>query len=135
MTFNGNWQRQSGEERTEEYRTWRTTLGVGAVCDIDQIEYNYQTGKPIMIIEICVADLQDEDHPGGVREDSQPSPRFFDAIEAGKLSPDRPQGRLLRYMAQTFNVPLLRLVYVKGRFDRVWLWSDKVPVRECSLVQ
>ena len=123
MTFNENWSKEDGESRTREYRDWRTVQGLPAVCDADQIEYRMVDGEavPVAIIELSVADMQSEDHPGGVREGADLSPRFLEAVEA-KVAANRGQGMILRLMADTLDCPLLLVVYIKGRLEHgVWV--------------
>lgn len=124
MTLTANWSRQSGSDRTEEYRTWRTTLGQGCVCDVDQIEYKFRDGVlvPCAIVELCVADQRSDEIPAGVPPNQPPSPNFLKAVEA-KACMDRPQGKLLRLVAATLKVPLLLVVYVDGRLpDGLWVF-------------
>jgi hypothetical protein len=120
MTLNANWDKVGGEARTEEYRTWRTNLGFGAVGDLDQVEYDAATGRPRAFLELCVADMKDEAHPAGVREGGDPSPRFFAAVEA-KVAVTRPQGTMIRYIAGQLKVPVYLVVYIFGHLDRLWL--------------
>ena len=104
MTLNSNWDKVGGEARTEEYRTWRTKLEVGAVGDIE-----------------------DEEHPGGVRNGGHPSENFLAAVEA-KVADTRPQGRMARYIAGELKIPIYLVVYIYGHLDRLWvkqLGTDK----------
>lgn len=76
-TINKNWdsraeglklrQREDIADRSEVYREWRRTWGVGAVCDLDQVEW--RKNQPIGIIEITRID-------GNVK----PPKTYFDAI-------------------------------------------------------
>ena len=123
MTFNENWGKEDGESRTREYRDWRTVQGLPAVCDADQIEYRMVDGEavPVAVIELSVADMQSEDHPGGVREGADLSPRFLEAVEA-KVAPTRGQGMILRLLAEKLGCPLFVVVYIRGRIERgVWV--------------
>lgn len=123
MTLNANWSRVSGADRTEEYRSWRTTLGVAGVCDVDQIEYRFVDGvlKVVGVVELCVADRISDENPRGVRYGCDPSPGFFAAVEA-KVSPARAQGVCLRELARALSVPLLLVVYVAGEIQSgVWV--------------
>ena len=121
MTLNGNWSRASGESRTEEYRTWRTQLRVGAVTDVDQIEYRGRDGEPLLIVELCVADRQSEACPAGVPSGQAPSPGFFREVER-KVAADRAQGRCLSRLMARLEVPVLLVVYIKGELDAgVWV--------------
>ena len=127
MTLNSNWDKVGGEARTEEYRTWRTKLEVGAVGDIDQVEYDAETGRPRAFIELCVADMEGEEHPGGVKNGGEPSDNFFAAVEA-KVADMRPQGRMTRYIAGELKIPIYLVVYIYGHLDRLWvkqLGTDK----------
>lgn len=121
MTLNQNWEREPGESRTEEYRRWRTRLGFGAVSDVDQIEYLSDDGRPVMAIELCVADRRSPDYEAGVKPGHPPSDGFFAAVE-GKVGPGRPQGRLARYLTRALGIPLLLVVYIRGELERgVWV--------------
>jgi len=124
MTLNKNWSKEDGETRTREYRDWRTVLGIAGVCDVDQIEYRYDEGGnlvPVAIIELCVADMESPEHPGGVREGRDPSPKFFEGVEA-KVAAERSQGALLRLLASKLDVPLYLVVYIAGRLESgVWV--------------
>lgn len=122
--LNSGWSRSGGEERTEEYRTWRTLVGFGSVCDTDQIEYDPETGRPLALFELCVADPRSVQHPFGVLEGQEPSPAFFDACIA-KVSKERPQGRLLRHVAEALGIPLVLVVYVSGKL-RQGMWTHRI---------
>lgn len=124
MTLTSNWKRASGEERTEEYRTWRTECGLAGVCDVDQIEYRFENGHPYpaAVVELCVADPESEEIPGGVKSGLSPSPAFLDAVLA-KVHEKRPQGAILRLLAQKLAVPLLVVVFIRTRLDEgVWVY-------------
>lgn len=125
MTLTANWSKAGGETRTEEYRTWRTTRGFGAVSDIDQIEYLWQDGRPILAIELCVADRQSPDHPSGIPEGfNNPSPGFFEQVER-KVCEERPQGKFVRRLVSEFQIPFILVVYISGELDR-GLWVKRV---------
>lgn len=130
MTLNKNWSKEDGEQRTRDYRDWRTTLGIAGVCDVDQIEYRYDgQGRlvPVAVIELCVADMESQEHPGGVREGRPPSPRFFEGVEA-KVAPQRSQGQALRLLSAKLGVPLYLVVYISGRLrDGVWMHRCDSP--------
>lgn len=136
MTLNGNWSRESGESRTEEYRDWRTRIGCGAAGDADQFEYDAETGRPLLLIELCVADRRSEAIPKGVRPGCDPSPLFFDKVEE-KINAERPQGRLLRHIAEKLGIPILQVVYIKGELTRrVWVKrADKVEWKRMTLAE
>lgn len=130
MTLNENWKLEGGESRTEEYRTWRTELGLAGVCDLDQVEYRYSSGRfeMVAIIEIAKADPVSEKHPGGVRPGKDPAPAFFEAV-LEKVGRDRPQGQALRYISNLCRVPMLVVVYIDGLLrDRgVWVYRIGGP--------
>ena len=126
MTFNQNWSKESGADRTEEYRTWRTRLGFGAVGDIDQIEYSAIDGRPLLFIELCVADRKSEACPAGVPRGYAPSEAFFAQVEE-KVG-DRPQGRMFRYISKALAVPMLLVVYIKHELESaVWVKRTDRP--------
>lgn len=123
MTLTQNWSRQSGDDRTEEYRSWRTTVGIAGVCDVDQVEYRFMGGelRPVAVVEVCVADGRSNEIPRGVPDGCPPSQNFLLAVEA-KVSTDRPQGKTLRLISERLGVPLLLVVFVRGRIrDGFWV--------------
>lgn len=126
MTLNGNWSRVGGEQRTEEYRRWRTTLGFGAVSDVDQVEYCAIDGRPVLAIELCVADRRSEDCPAGIPDGCGPSAGFLDAVER-KVSEERPQGRFTRYFMHALGIPVLLLVYINGELD-AGVWVKRIDI-------
>lgn len=128
MTFNANWSRASGESRTEDYRTWRTGLGFGAVGDVDQLEYCGADGKPILAIELCVADRRSPVCPAGVADGQPPSPRFLERV-LEKVSRERAQGRMARHVTQTLDIPLLVVVYIGGDLER-GVWVKRIDVEK-----
>lgn len=127
MTLNENWSRIGGDQRTEVYRTWRTTARLAGVSDVDQVEYRFVDGQltVVALIELCVADMMSEQCPGGVRPGQDPSPLYFSAVES-KVNPDRPQGTLLRLLAQVLNVPILLVVYIDGNLENRGVWVKVV---------
>ncbi len=121
MTFNQNWSAESGESRTEEYRTWRTRAGFGAVGDVDQIEYLGVDGTPVLAIELCVADRRSDAHPRGIPPGEAPSRSFLDQV-VNKVGVERAQGRLVRKMLQALEVPFLLVVFIKNELEAgVWV--------------
>lgn len=124
MTLNQNWSREGGESRTEEYRTWRTKLGFGAVCDVDSVEYRGRDGHPLLTIELCVADRRSDACPAGVAPGLTPSPAFFDQV-VEKVSGERAQGRFRSYLTQALGVPFLLVVYIKGELE-AGLWVRRM---------
>jgi hypothetical protein len=125
--LNAHWSRESGESRTEEYRRWRTVAGFGAVSDVDQVEYQARDGRPLLAIELCVADRRSAACPAGVPPGQAPSPAFLDAV-VGKVSTERPQGRFARQLAHSLGVPVLLVVYIKGELAAgVWVKRLDAP--------
>ena len=117
MTFHKNWSKgEGGEARTEFYRTWRTNIGVGAVCDVDQIEYRYINGEiiPVAVIEIGVADYGP---PPGLLDESHPN--SFPA----RLNPRRGQGALLRLVAEKLNVCFYGVLLLKDQTEQFHCWN------------
>jgi len=117
---------QDDGDRSQDFRAWRFNLGHGAVCDVDQIEYRVVNGvvRPVAVIELCGADMQSDEHPGGVRPGQDPSPAFFAAC-LDKVSPERLQGKLLRLLASRLEVPLILVMYIVGHLERgLWVSID-----------
>lgn len=118
MSFHKNWEAsEGGESRTEFYRTWRTKLGLGAVGDIDQIEYRFsRTGElvPVAVIEIGVADYG-------------PPPGLLDPANSNsfpsRLGKNRPQGRLLRLVAERLDVCFYGVLLLKDQVEEFHVWN------------
>lgn len=126
MKLSPNWNREGGGDRTEEYRRWRNECGFGAVSDVDQLEYQFATGRPSVVVELCVADRASADIPAGVPEHATaPSRAFFEGCER-KVSPERGQGRVLRHLARTFEVPILLVCYIRGELESGGVWVKEV---------
>lgn|GEM_PF-2944234 len=117
MTYNDNWSKAGGADRTEFYRTWRTQLGHGAVGDADQVEYTIISDEPVpvAVLELSVADPE-WCHP-------DPSPLFLEKV-LDKLATTRPQGMMLRHLAERLQVPLYAVVPILDEIDRgFWVYN------------
>lgn len=115
--FADSWEDHGGgEERTQEYRSWRTKLGVCCVVDIDQVEYRYIKGvhTPVAVFELGTARYGPE--PAFLDYDC---PRSFPA----RLAPERPQGHALRRAAYDFDVPAFGICYLEGDLSTFWVWN------------
>lgn len=85
------WQRDDIEDRAAIYRQWRMELGLGAVTDVDQVEW--RNGQPVAVLELTRVD-----NPNG----KAMPPQYFDAIL--KRFDDDAQGRLACQVAERFGV-------------------------------
>lgn len=111
MTFHKNWEKAGGAARTEFYRTWRTKQGLCCVGDTDQIEYRYKGGELtiVAVLEMGVADWGPED---GML-----------VSFLARVSPERPQGALLRLVAEKLGVPLYGVLLLKDQVEAFHCWN------------
>ena len=117
MSFHENWEKsEGGEARTEFYREWRTKLGLGAVGDVDQIEYRYVNGDltPVAVIELGVADYGP---PPGLLDANHPN--SFPA----RLRNGRGQGTLLRMVAEKLGVCFYGVLVLKDQTEIFHCWN------------
>ena len=117
MTFADTWETAGGgADRTEYYRTWRTKLGIGAVTDLDQIEYRYRGGEPVpvAVIELGTADWG----PAGGFLDPE-CPGSFPA----RVAPTRGQGVVLRLVAKALGVPFYGVVTLTDQVEVFHVWN------------
>lgn len=116
MTFADTWETAGGgADRTEYYRTWRTKLGLGAVTDVDQIEYRFRDGVPVpvAVIELGTAEYGPK---AGMLDASHPS--SFPA----RLNAGRGQGRVLRHLAGALGVPFFGVLMLKDQVEVFHVW-------------
>ena len=117
MTFKSNWQKVSGADSTEFYRTWRTKLGPRYCCvsDIDQAEYIWVDDKvvPVAIIEIGVATYG-------------PNPAYLEEA-LRKVAKTRGQGAINLMVATLLDVEFWLVILRNGVLDRFWVHNITNP--------
>jgi hypothetical protein len=91
------------------------------VSDVDQVEYRACDGRPLVAIELCVADRRSTVCPAGIPDGLPPSDGFFEQVIA-KVSDARAQGRFARSLTGALHIPLVLVVYIKGELAAgVWV--------------
>lgn len=90
-------------DRTDEYRDWRHEIGHGCyVTDIDQIEWRYEGDRMVPKAVIELTKIDHWSNPDNVLQ------AILDRIK------DKPQGQMLRMVADALGVQALIVVIVPG---------------------